>query len=198
MNVVPIKARLADLQPIIIECIETERSDLGQEFTDICREYHYLEHRDPKGEKLRYIVYTADGRVLACLMFSHAAWNLPARENFIGWKQDVKKENLPFVANNSRFVIMPEVRVRNLATWILGAVVKRISKDWLQHYSHPIYALETFVDESRHHGSCYKAANWARVGGFDVKKGQKALIGSKLGVYLYSLVADISTLQNIL
>lgn len=196
MNVVPIEARLSELQPITIECIETEHPDLDDTFSDICREHHYLEHREPKGEKLRYIVYTDDQRVLACLMFSHAAWNLQPREKFIGWNQDVKKNNLNYVANNSRFVIMPDVRVRNLATWILGAIVRRISSDWQQHYGHPIYALETFVDELRHHGSCYKAANWLRIGDFEVRKGQKALIGSTLGIYFFSLIDDINLLKN--
>ena len=196
MNVVPITAELSELQPITFVCIENERPDLVDLFDELCQKYHYLQHRDPKGEKLRYIAFTDDAQVLACLMFSHSAWNLPDREAFIGWNQDVKKKNLPFLVNNSRFVIMPGVRVKNLATWLLGQIHNRICSDWLDVYKHPIVALETFVDESKHHGSCYKAANWTRVGELKIKKGQKSLIGSTLGIYLYSLTKDFSDLKN--
>jgi len=196
MIVEPISAKLSELQPIKLICIETENPELLDEFDSICKEHHYLEHREPKGEKLKYIACTKNNQVLACLMFSHAAWNLPDREQHIGWTQQQKKKNLHLLANNSRFVIMPDVRVRNLATWLLGAVTRRISDDWQTAYNHPILALETFVDESRHHGSCYKAANWTRVGDLKIKKGQKALIGSTLGVYLLPLVEDLEQLKE--
>ena len=130
MNVVAINSKLSYIKPLHVVCIEREQPALSGLFDEICKKYHYLEHREPAGDKLRYIVYTDDNRVVACLMFSHAAWNLPDRESFIGWKQDVKKHNLKFLVNNSRFAIMPEVRVKNLATWILGKVVRRISNDW--------------------------------------------------------------------
>jgi len=191
----PITSKLSELQPINLVCVDTERPELIDEFNSICNEHHYLEHREPKGEKLRYIAYTNDNRALACLMFSHAAWNLPDRESFIGWSQDIKKKNLIYIANNSRFVIMQGVQVRNLATWVLGAATRRVSDDWESAYNHPILALETFVDESKHHGSCYKAANWTRVGELKIKKGQKTLIGSTLGVYLKSLGKSFDELK---
>ena len=197
LSVASVHSRLSELQPISIVCIETENPRLSDTFNKICEQYHYLKHREPKGEKLRYIIYNEDNKVLACLMFSHAAWNLPDREKFLGWNQNVKKDNLKYLANNSRFVIMPEVRVRNLATWILGKITKRLSSDWEKYYNHPIYAFETFVDESKHNGSCYKAANWTRVGELVIKNGQKSLIGSSLGIYMLQLKHGFASLLGV-
>lgn len=175
--------KLSEYQPLKVVCVEIDNPCLAETFENICREYHYLNYREPKGEKLRYIVYSKDNSVMAGLMFSHAAWNLPDREKFIGWKQNVKKEKLRYISNNSRFVILPNIRVRNLATWILGSISRRISSDWETYYQHPIFALETFVDESRHSGSCYKAANWTKIGVLKIENGQKTLIGSSLGIF---------------
>jgi hypothetical protein len=101
---------------------------------------------------------------VAALAWSSAAHGLSCRDQFIGWTTDTRRRNRHLLAYNSRFLIPPWVRVPHLASHVLGRMVRRISDDWEQVYRHPIYFVETFVDPSRHRGSCYRAANWIMLG----------------------------------
>src|SRR6185503_12468330 len=96
--------------------------------------------------------------------FSAASWRLQARDQWIGWSATAREQNLPQVAVNSRFLILPHVRVPHLASHILGMAVQRVQQDWQRHYGHELLLLETFVDTKQYRGTCYRAANWIEVG----------------------------------
>ena len=129
----------------------------------LCR-YHYLGFRNAAGENIKYVVKTSDGIPLACLLFSSAAWKTAPRDQYIGWNTQQRELNLQLIANNTRFLILPWVRVPNLASHILARVAKRIRADWQEKYGHPLFLLETFVEHDRFLGTCYQAANWYKVG----------------------------------
>jgi hypothetical protein len=101
---------------------------------------------------------------VACLGWGSAAWKVKSRDTFIGWDAKTRENNLHFVANNTRFLILPWVQIKCLASKLLALNAKRICADWLQTYNYPLYLLETFVEQNLFKGTCYKAANWIKVG----------------------------------
>jgi hypothetical protein len=125
--------------------------------------YHYLGLR-VVGENLGYLARDPAGRDLACLLFGAAAWRCAARDRVLGWKEEQRRRDLQRLANNTRFLILPWVRVPHLASAVLGAVGRRVGADWQAKYGHGLDALETFVERDRFAGTCYRAANWRRVG----------------------------------
>ncbi len=125
--------------------------------------YHYLGYRQPTGAALKYLCYCGE-RVVAALGFGAAAWKVACRDAFIGWEPAVREANLPGVVNNDRFVILPWVRVPHLASFLLGHCLRRLRRDWMAHYATPIVLAETFVERERFAGTCYRAANWRRLG----------------------------------
>jgi len=127
-------------------------------------EFHYLGHRGTVGENLQYTVRDGRGRLLACLLFGSPAWKCRPRDEYIGWDPDHRARKLNFLTNNTRYLILPWVRVPHLSSWILGRVLRRLSADWQQKYGHPILLVETFVERDRFAGTSYKAANWIRLG----------------------------------
>jgi hypothetical protein len=129
----------------------------------LIEQYHYLGYVQPVGEHLKYLI-SADGRPIACMTFSSAPRHIGCRDRFIGWTADVRKENIHSLAYNSRFLILPWVQVRHLASHLLGRAARRISDDWQHLYHHPVHYLETFVDTERYAGTCYYAANWRFLG----------------------------------
>jgi hypothetical protein len=129
----------------------------------LIEQYHYLGYCQPVGEQLKYIVF-AKGRPIACLAWSSAPRHIGSRDRFIGWTKQMREKNLLLIACNTRFLILPWVRVSCLASHILGKMVKILPKDWERLYCHPLYYLETFVDQERFHGTCYRAANWLYIG----------------------------------
>ena len=126
--------------------------------------YHYLGFNQTVGENIKYLVRDRSGQNIACLLFGSAAWKTAPRDLFIGWSRELREENINFITNNTRFLILPEIRVPHLASHILGCIMRRIQKDWRNKYAHPIYMLETFVERDLFKGTCYKAANWLCVG----------------------------------
>ena len=94
------------------------------------------------------------------MVWSSAPRHLGSRDRFIGWEPEARLRNIRFIAYNTRFLILPWVEVENLASYILGRMARKLSRDWERIYGHPIYFLETFIDPERFHGTCYKAANW--------------------------------------
>ena len=144
-----------------IEIVESaEQSRLWNEY--IAR-YHYLAYTPLPGAQIRYLVKT-DHKILAVLGFGAAAWKMAPRDRWVGWTAAQRQCRLPFIANNSRFLILPWVQVKNLASAILGAVARRIADDWQTRYHHPVYMLETLVETGRFAGTCYRAANWLYLG----------------------------------
>jgi hypothetical protein len=126
--------------------------------------YHYLGFNRTVGENIKYLVRDQFGQDLACLLFGSAAWKTAPRDSFIGWDRETRKSNINFLTNNTRFLILPKVRIPHLASHILGSIMRRIQQDWINKYAHPIHMVETFVECNLFKGTCYKAANWRCVG----------------------------------
>jgi len=157
----PICTKLSKIQPLKIQ--QVRRTSYEKLFNSLIDRHHYLGYCHPVGEHLKYIVFT-EGRPVACLSWSSAPRHIGCRDKFIGWSADIRKKNLQLIAYNSRFIILPWVQLRNLASHVLGKVAKVVSADWERVYSHPIYFLETFIDTEKFKGTCYKAANWIYLG----------------------------------
>ncbi len=125
---------------------------------------HYLGFNKTVGENIKYLIRDRSGRDLACLLFGSAAWKTAARDSFIGWDSETRKVNINYITNNTRFLILPHVQIPHLASHVLGHVMRRIQKDWMNKYAHKIHMVETFVERDRFKGTCYKAANWLCIG----------------------------------
>lgn len=132
-------------------------------FNSLMEQYHYLGYQQPVGEHLKYVVKVR-GQAIGCLAWSSAPRHLGARDRFIGWDPPTRRRNIRLIAYNTRYLILPWVRVPHLASHILGRMAKLVAQDWERIYAHPIYLLETFVDRERFGGTCYRAANWKVVG----------------------------------
>jgi hypothetical protein len=152
---------VAELGPF--EFVQVRRTAQESVFNSLIETYHYLGYTQPVGEHLKYMVYT-QGRPVACFAWSSAPRHLGPRDRFIGWSAEARKSNIRFVAYNSRFLVLPWVEVRYLASHLLGRMAKRLSGDWERLYSHPVYFLETFVHPELFRGTCYRAANWVLLG----------------------------------
>ena len=126
--------------------------------------YHYLGFNRTVGENIKYLVRDQSGQDIACLLFGFAAWQTAPRDAFIGWDRKARSENINFITNNTRFLILPQVHVPHLGSHILGSVMRRIKQDWMAKYAHPIHMVETFVECNLFKGTCYRAANWKCVG----------------------------------
>jgi hypothetical protein len=151
------------LQPVRVQPVAAGSAE-ALLFQLLLQRYHYLGHRNCVGQNLKYLARDRQGRPLACLLFGSAAWKAAARDRWIGWDAPQRQRHLGLVSNNARFIILPWVRVRHLASHLLGRVAARLSADWQQKYGHPIYLLETFVEVPRFTGTCYRAAGWVEVG----------------------------------
>lgn len=125
--------------------------------------YHYLVYQQATGAQLKYITYFQD-RPIACLSFGPAAWKIGPRDKFIGWSVPSRRQNLAWVINNERFVILPWVKIKSLASFLLARVVHRLRRDWQSIYGHDLALVETFVEKERFTGCSYAAANWICVG----------------------------------
>lgn len=157
----PIHCPLTDLQPLRLALIDESQSVLYRQYI---QRYHYLGWRVPVGAHLRYFVYSAQGQILACLLWTSPAWTMAARERWIGWTPLQRSRNLQFIVNNSRFLILPWVTVKNLASAILARSARMLPRDWSEHYGYTPLLLETLVDLSRFEATCYRAANWLALG----------------------------------
>ena len=158
----PTEGALAGLVPLHVSPVDGE-GERGL-FRGLLQRHHYLGYRGPVGENLKYLVYDGRGRVLGCLLFGAAAWTMACRDRFIGWERIERERHLALLANNMRFLIVPWVRVPHLASHILARIARRISDDWQNKYGHPVVLLETYVEQQRFAGTCYRAANWQCVG----------------------------------
>jgi len=157
----PIAESVADLQPLVYR--QVRRTPAEVLFNGLIEQYHYLGYCHPVGEQLKYIVFSQD-RPIACFAWSSAPRHIGCRDRFIGWSQEMRMRNLSLMACNTRFLILPWVRVSCLASHILGAMARILPGDWERIYHHPLHYLETFIDEERFRGTCYRAANWLYLG----------------------------------
>jgi hypothetical protein len=125
--------------------------------------YHYLGYTPLSGSQMRYNVFAGE-RLVALLSFGASAWKLAGRDRFIGWQEPERQKNLPLVVNNARFLILPWIQSKGLASKILSLAARQLPNDWQSRYGYRPVLLETFVESERHRGTCYKAANWIPVG----------------------------------
>jgi hypothetical protein len=157
----PITGTLRELRPIDLQ--QVRRTADEPLFNSLMEHHHYLTYEQPVGEHLKYLVW-AQGRPIACAAWSSAPRHLGSRDRYIGWSAEARRRNIRFIAYNTRFLILPWVRVPHLASHILGRMAAVLSDDWQRMYSHPVYFAETFIDPGRFRGTCYRAANWQLLG----------------------------------
>lgn len=192
----PIVANLSSLLPLQVQVVGPKHPDYPQ-FQRYLAQHHYLSYRGPVGENLGYLIRSGAGVDLACLLFGAAAWQCARRDQWIGWSAQQRAAGLPFIANNSRFLILPWVEVRHLASHILSQIARRIAADWQVRYHHRLYLLETFVQPDRLRGTSYQAANWIRVGQTTGRtrqneRGRDNLIHAPCkDIYLYPLTSHV-------
>ena len=183
----PITGRAGEFN-LALEVVTRQTGAVWNEFID---RYHYLGFKTLPGAQLRYFV-KADGRILALLGFGAAAWKTAPRDAYIGWDRPTRRKNLHLIVNNARFLILPWVRSKNLASRVLALAARKIADDWQERYHYRPVLLETFVEKERFQGTCYQAANWQSVG--DTRG--KGKLGQKEGevplksVWLYPLCKD--------
>ncbi len=147
--------------------LELVRTDEARRlFRELVGRYHYLGHAVPFGAHVRYLIFAhrPERSVLGCIQFSSAAWRIAVRDEWIGWDDKTRVRNLQHVINNSRFLVLPWVQVKNLASRILAEAVRRVAVDWKSTYRVEPLVVETLVDPRRYRGTCYRAANWMDLG----------------------------------
>lgn len=152
---------LSELGPL--ELRQVRRTPEEALFNSLLRHHHYLGYTQPVGEHLKYLAF-AEERPIACVAWSSAPRHLGGRDRFIGWDKQARLKNIRLLAYNTRFLILPWVKVPHLASHILGRMTRTLSVDWQRVYAHPIYFVETFIDPQRFTGTCYRAANWTVLG----------------------------------
>ena len=187
-----IDGSLDRLRPVQLEAL-VEGTSSPALFNFLLQRYHYLGHRNGVGEKLKYLARDRSGRPLACLLFGSAAWKVGPRDAWIGWDAEQRQRGLSLLTNNTRFLILPWVRVPHLAGHLLGLVTARLSADWQNKYGHPIYLVESFVERERFRAVCYRAAGWLPVGttsGRGCKDDRSRPQGPGKEIYLKPLLPD--------
>jgi hypothetical protein len=155
---------VGEFGPVLLEAVSTAEQRLL--FRELVGRHHYLGHAVPFGAQLRYLAYVSRPArlVVGCVQFWSPAWRMAARDRFIGWDDATRRRNLQRVVNNSRFLILPWVRIRNLASTVLSLATRRLGGNWSERYGVEPLLAETLVDPKRYTGHCYRAANWVVLG----------------------------------
>lgn len=157
----PLNQPARALTPLTLQHVR-QKSD-SRLWNEYIQRYHYLGHKPLPGAQLRYLVYSAE-QLIALLGFGAAAWQSAPRDRYIGWTHQQRQRNLPLIVNNARFLILPWIQSKNLASMILAQVARTLPDHWLEVYGYRPVLLETFVEKPRFQGTCYKAANWIYLG----------------------------------
>jgi hypothetical protein len=157
----PIEGPLRELPPLTVR--QVRRTAQERLFNSLMHQHHYLGYSQPVGEHLKFMVYAGE-RPVALFAWSSAPRHLGPRDRYLGWSQDQRKQNIRYVAYNTRYLILPWVKVPHLASHLLSRMTRMLSQEWQKVYGHPVYFAETFVDRSLHKGTCYRAANWVMMG----------------------------------
>jgi hypothetical protein len=176
---------LNDFDPIAVELVSG--SDLEPLWDQLIRNYHYLGYQRLLGHGLKYLAFINE-RSVAALSWSAPALKLAGRDCFIGWSAEQRKRHLNQVVGNSRFLVMPWVRIPNMASHVLALNIARLPLDWQRQFNHRLLLLETFVDGRFFKGTCYKASNWLHIGHThgSTKQGKGYRYhGSRKEIYLY-------------
>lgn len=158
----PITLSAGKFGKLILQAVSTKKE--SSLWNELIQRYHYLGHKPLPGAQIRYLVYSDSVSILAALGFGAAAWKVAPRDKFIGWSYQQRVSNLHLVVNNARFLILPWVTSKNLASRILSLAAKQLPSDWQDRYNYQPVLLETFVQKNRFKGTCYRAANWILLG----------------------------------
>lgn len=186
----PMQGDISDYGPVTISLIRN--TSIEPLYNSLVHQHHYLGYRQIVGQHLKYMAFIG-GRPVACLGWGSAAWAVKSRDAFIGWNKQIKENNIACIVNNTRFLILPWVSIKCLASKLLAMNARRIASDWMAVYHQPIFLLETFVEKERFQGTCYKAANWICVGQTKgtAKRGHDHLVHGQIkDVFLYPLRKD--------
>ena len=190
IDTTPITGDLKDLEPIQLKIARAGMElKLWRRYVS---EYHMLGDKQVFGSRLAYFIKSRE-TILGCLQFSASAWALNSRDEWIGWNVQDRKQRLHLIVNNSRFLILPWVTIKNLASKALALAIKQIQDDWLRNYCYAPVLLETFVDTSHFAGTCYKASNWTYLGetqGRGRMDREKDYGLSRKAIYMYPLQKD--------
>lgn len=185
----PVACSLEELGPVELIPIRSATSKNSRIWNALFDSFHYLRSGPLCGAQLRYLVFSERFGWLGGLSFSASAWRIRCRDQFIGWSEDARRSTLQLVVNNSRFLILPKVKVPGLASHVLAACVKRLADDWQQRYSYRPVLVETFIDRERYAGTCYRAANW-QYAGATTGRGRQGTGTTTKDVYLYPLCEE--------
>jgi len=158
----PITGTRRDLGELELRPVASEGE--ARLWRELVARYHYLGYTPLPGAQLRYLAFAGDNRLLAVMGFGAAAWKVAPRDHFIGWNSQQRQARLHLVVNQARFLVLPWVHVKNLASSLLAMAARRLAEDWNARYAYRPLVLETFVERPRHAGTCYRAANWTYVG----------------------------------
>jgi hypothetical protein len=189
-----VEGTAGEFEPLELRVVEGQPE--RRLWTELIERHHYLKYRVPVGANLRYLVRSGqrEGVVLACLLWSSPAWKMAARDEWIGWHAKQRARQLQFIVNNSRFLVLPWVHIQGLASKILAQSARRLPMDWEHHYGYRPLLLETLVDGQKFRGTCYRAANWIRVGQTSgrgrMDREHKADGHGFKDIYLYPLTRD--------
>lgn len=187
----PVACAARDCEPLELALVEGKAE--SRRWRELLERYHYLGWRVPFGANLRYWVRHGD-RELACLLWTSPAWKMQARDAWIGWSDPQRQRNLQLIVNQGRFLMLPWVRVKGLASKILALSARHLPSDWETRYGLRPLLLETLVDSVRFRGTCYRAANWIHLGqtaGRGRMDRQHQAHGQAVkDIYVYPLVRD--------
>lgn len=189
----PVTSNLRSISPVTLECIQSASTKASREWNDIMNRYHYLGAGPLCGAQIRYLIKNGTGRTLGGFSFSAAAFTLSCRDQWIGWSTSTRKENLHRIVCNSRFLILPHIKVPHLASHVLGMLARRIGVDWKERYGYAPVMMETFVDPKRFKGTSYRAANWEYIGkttGRSRQDRNSVLDVGEKDVYIFALNRD--------
>ncbi len=182
--------KLGDVIPIRLEIVaDRNQAKLWNEYLD---RHHYLGYRKPFGCTLRYFI-TCEKGLLGCVLVAGASRAIKARDEWIGWNKLRRQQNLPWVINNTRFLIFPWVEIQYLASHVLGQLAKRVRSDWQQRWGYEPLLMETFVDPAQYSGTCYRAAGWIELGettGRGLRRTGDAYTSSPKLIYVKPLSKD--------
>ena len=157
---------VGEFEPLSLSTVVSGDAEESRLWRELIERYHYLHCRVPVGANLRYLVCSqrAPDRVLACMLWTSPAWKMAVRDHWIGWSDEQRRRNLQLIVNNARYLILPWVHVRGLASKILSLCARQLPADWEKRYGYRPLLLETLVDGKRFRGTSYRAANWLALG----------------------------------
>lgn len=160
----PIEDDLKSLLPLKVEVVSGKNIKSSNRYNTFMHRYHYLGYQPAAGANMRYAFMDCHNRELAFMTWSSAAWQTAPRDHWVGWDKETREKRLHLVVNNSRFLILPWVRCKNLASHILGKITRMMPVDWENIYGYRPVLAETFVDSTLYSGHCYLASNWLKLG----------------------------------